>query len=248
MIKDCESPYDGRHEGAARLGQDRHFTGSVSQYHGGCGPLSSSRGCPGVGLPSRSKANNPVISNGPARLWRRLIPLTRWPSLPPGRSAAARGDWVVCYVCGVCGVLEARRCSSPGRVVGPNQAAGRAHSGRSHDCVPNGWAFLDRRRQRVPFGALYDLNSTQRPLCPACLLSVVTMTMLCRCPASATRAMKSVGLGTGHSSPRTQCLSPSLPTDGHAIDSNGTCHLRHRHQTAPVTYATDTDRGGRWRR
>ena len=43
MIKDCDSPYDGRHEGAARLGQDRHFTGSVSQYHGGCGPLSSFR-------------------------------------------------------------------------------------------------------------------------------------------------------------------------------------------------------------
>src|ERR1700685_2694100 len=42
MIKDFESPYDGRHEGAARLGQDRHFTGSVSQYHGGCGLLSSS--------------------------------------------------------------------------------------------------------------------------------------------------------------------------------------------------------------
>ena len=43
MIKDFDSPYDGRHEGAARLGQDRHFTGSVSQYHGGCGPLSSYR-------------------------------------------------------------------------------------------------------------------------------------------------------------------------------------------------------------
>ena len=48
MIKDCDSPYDGRHEGAARLGQDRHFTGSVSQYHEGCGPLSS------FGAPSRS--------------------------------------------------------------------------------------------------------------------------------------------------------------------------------------------------
>src|ERR1700722_7835713 len=54
-------------------------------------PLCPAReGCPGVGLPPRSKANNSVISNGPGRLWRRLIPLTRWFTLLSGRSAAAR--------------------------------------------------------------------------------------------------------------------------------------------------------------
>jgi hypothetical protein len=54
-------------------------------------PLCPAReGCPGVGLPPRSKANNSVISNGPGRLWRRLIPLTGWFTLLSGRCAAAR--------------------------------------------------------------------------------------------------------------------------------------------------------------
>jgi hypothetical protein len=79
MIKDCESPYDGRHEGAARLGQDRHFTGSVSQYHEGCTPLSSSLQAVQVGCRQDQKPQcghiertgltlAPPQSPGPSRL------------------------------------------------------------------------------------------------------------------------------------------------------------------------------------
>jgi hypothetical protein len=104
MIKDCDSPYDGRHEGAARLGQDRHFTGSVSQYHGGCAPLSSSRRLSGGRATAKIKGQQsghierarPTVAPPHSPSPVAYLPPRRsvWPSAGPGtlrgRSAGAR--------------------------------------------------------------------------------------------------------------------------------------------------------------
>lgn len=159
----------------------------------------------GVGLPPRSKANNPVISNGPGRLWRRLIPLTPWRTVLRGRSATAgRSDPTVAPASNAISLIgtttdtrarapavESRVLAAPEWLVtsaaaraAPDVAALAVSSGPTgawptwagaNDRVQNGCAFSGRRRQRVPFGALYDLNGTQWPLCPPCLLRVVTM-------------------------------------------------------------------------
>ena len=147
----------------------------------------------GVGLPPSSKANNPLISNGPGRLWRRLIPLTPSLTLLRGRSATAgRSDPTVAPLGSAVSLMgattaprartlagESRLLAAPEWLVtsvaaraAPTslfwrcrraQPGGRAWPtwAGANDRVQNGWAFFGRRRQRVPFGALYDLNSTQ---------------------------------------------------------------------------------------
>jgi hypothetical protein len=64
----------------------------------------------------------------------------------------------------------------------------------------------------------------------SCLSGVVTVRTVCRCPAA--------GIGAGPAS--TQDRGSTARREG--------CQLRHRPQTRPVGYASDTDRRGRWRR
>jgi hypothetical protein len=142
MIKDFDSPYDGRHEGAARLGQDRHFTGSVSQYHGGCGPLSRS------GTLSRSGARqDQSLKCGHIERTRPTVARHQFPRVagPPYSLTARRPAAVV----------AAPVVAPPGPVgrrAWPALAAGRVCPGPSHDRVPLGAAFPPGGVAGVPLG------------------------------------------------------------------------------------------------
>jgi hypothetical protein len=125
MIKDCDSPYDGRHEGAARLGQDRHFTGSVSQYHGGCGPLSSSRRLSG-GLGDRQDQRPTIRSyrTVPGDCGAASFPLPGGPpcALPAPRPLASPGrlpaTWVRPVAVAAAAAAAVSAVAAPGTVGG----------------------------------------------------------------------------------------------------------------------------------
>jgi hypothetical protein len=60
--------------------------------------------------------------------------------------------------------------------------------GGSRDRVAKGCARVGCGRHRVSEGALYDPNDAQRAICPDCLLRVVSVRTVCRCPATALSA------------------------------------------------------------
>ena len=199
MIKDCDSPYDGRHEGAARLGQDRHFTGSVSQYHEGCGPLSSFRAPSGrvfanvkahkCGHIERTRATVAPRHSPPVGV---TIPVAALRPVPVARGCAAYGARPV----------SARRFSAPA-ARGPSLAAPETFvaarvvlPGPVGPLAESAWPgamIVCRKDARFSAadvivcrrGRYADPNYPLRAMCPACLLSVVPVGTLCRCPGTA---------------------------------------------------------------